>query len=150
MLQLQACLGEVRECNCAPHSLPKKGSSDPLEFHSPQPQSSTLSLPLFYKDSFSGPGPLERIDDGEGGHLAVGGSHSAPSPPPLPVCLHTPYPFRFHYSSWHTDKGGNSIPWHSGSSQSSSCESHRATQGGFRSSTDAGCRSCEGCWGSIP
>src|SRR5579872_787459 len=104
MLQLQACLGEVRECNCTSRSLPSEGSSNPLEFHSPQPQSSTLSLPLFYEDSFSGPGPLERISDGEGGHLAVRGSHREASPPPLPIRLHTPYPFWFRYSTWRTDE----------------------------------------------
>src|SRR5579872_5326857 len=150
MLQLQACLREVHECNCAPRSLPSEGSSNPLEFHSPQPQSSTLSLPLFYEDSFSGPGPLEQISDREGGHLSVGGSHRQPSPPPLPVRPPIPYHFSFRYSTWHTDEGGNSVPWHSSSSESSSCELRYAARGGFRSSTDAGCGSCEGCWGSIP
>src|SRR5579872_1268266 len=127
MLQLQARLREVCECNCAPRSLPSEGSLDPLEFHSPQPQSSTLSLPLFYEDSFSGPGPLERVPDDEGGHLAIGDSHSAPSPPPLPVRLHTPYPFQFHYSTWHTDERGDSVPWHLGSSQPSSCKSRHSS-----------------------
>src|SRR5579872_378950 len=140
----------MRECNCVPRSLPSEGSLDPLGFHSPQPQSSTSSLPLFYEDSFSGPGPLERISDREGGHLAIGGSHCQPSPPPLPVHLHTPYPFHFQYSTWRTDEGGNSVPWHPNPSESSSCESHHGARGGFRSSSDVGCGSCEGCWGSIP
>src|ERR1700757_707444 len=102
VLQLQARLGEVRECNCAPRSIPSDSSSDPLEFHSPQPQSSQSSLPLFYEDSFYGPGPFERVTPDAEGDAAAG--TSSPSPPPLPVCPPNPHPLHFRYSTWRTDE----------------------------------------------
>src|SRR5579872_3131994 len=110
VLQLQARLGEVRECNCSPRSLPSEGSSNPLEFHSPQPQSSQSSLPLFYEDSFYSPGPLRAVTPDAEGEVAAG--TSSPSPPPLPVRVRppTPHPLRFRYSTWRTDERGSAVP----------------------------------------
>jgi hypothetical protein len=151
VLQLQARLGEVRECNCAPRSLPSEGSSDPLEFHSPQPQSSQSSLPLFYEDSFYGPGPLRRVTPDAEGEVAAG--TSSPSPPPLPVRVRppTPHPLRFRYSTWRTDERGSAVPWHPRPSEPSTCESdYHGFGGGFRSASDEGCGRCEGCWRGVP